>query len=215
MPSVLKAIGQSLTSTMRKVKERLVTNRLCYFAECQNLTLFQAKFRTGHSTEDQLLRLSQSISNGFQRVPMQRTVMALIDYSRTYGKVWLDVFLFKMQQMGVPTKMIQWVQARLFNRLNWMTFNGEQSKMVILKQGVPQGSVLLPILFLFYINDLLNGIAQSNRRCSCLESGLWSTTSRTELANYTEPHRGMDQAVEDGTHCQVRMLFFHHQHAQS
>ena len=79
----------SLTSTMGKVMERLVTNRLRYFAECHNLlTLFQAGFRTDRSTEDQLLRLSQSISDGFQHVPMQRTVMALIDYSRAYDKVW-------------------------------------------------------------------------------------------------------------------------------
>ena len=79
----------SLTLTMRKVMERLVTNRLRYFAECHNLLKpFQAGFRTSHSTKDQLLRLSQSICDGFQCVPMQRTVIALIDYSRAYDKVW-------------------------------------------------------------------------------------------------------------------------------
>ena len=56
----------SLTSTMGKIMERLVTNRLRYFAKFHNLlTLFQAGFHTGRSTEDQLLRLSQSISDGF------------------------------------------------------------------------------------------------------------------------------------------------------
>ena len=108
----------SLTSTMGKVMERLVTNRLRYFAECLNLlTPFQAGFRTGRSTEDQLLRLSQSISDEFQQVPMQRTVMALIDYFRAYDKVWRNALLFKLQQMGVPTKMLRWVQAWLSNRL--------------------------------------------------------------------------------------------------
>ena len=98
----------SLTSTMGKVMERLVTNRLRYFAECHNLlTPFQAGFRTGRSTEDQLRRLSQSISDGFQHVTMHRTVMALIDYSRAYDKVWRDALFFKMQQMGVPTKMLR------------------------------------------------------------------------------------------------------------
>ena len=130
--------------------ERLVTNRLRYFAECHNLlTPFQAGFRNGRSTEDQLLRHSQSISDGFQHVPMQRTVMALIDYSRAYDKVWQDALLFKMQQMGVPTKMLRWVQVWLSNRLTWVTFDGEKSKTVILKQGVPQGSVLSPLLFFF------------------------------------------------------------------
>ena len=98
----------SLTSTIGKVMERLVTNRLRYFAECHSLfTPFQAGFRTGRSTEDQLLRLSQSISDGFQHVPMQRTVMALIDYSRAYNKVWRDALLFKMQLMRVSTKMLR------------------------------------------------------------------------------------------------------------
>ena len=105
----------SLTSTMGKVMERLVTNRLRYFAECHNLlTPFQAGFRTGRSKEDQLLRLSQFISDGFQHVLMQRMVIALIDYSRAYDKVWRDALLFKMQQLGVPTMMLRWVQAWLF-----------------------------------------------------------------------------------------------------
>ena len=66
----------SLTSTMGKVMERQVTNRLHYFAECHNLfTLFQAGFRTGRSTEDQLLRSSQSISDGFQGVPIKRNTV--------------------------------------------------------------------------------------------------------------------------------------------
>ena len=108
----------SLTSTMGKVMERLVTNRLRYFAECHNLlTPFKAGFRTSSSTKDQLLRVSQFISDGFQHVTMQRTVMALIDYSRAYDKMWQNALLFKMQQMGVPTKMLRWVQAWLSNRL--------------------------------------------------------------------------------------------------
>ena len=56
--------------------------------------------------------------------------------------------------MGVSTKMIRWVQALCSNRLTWVTFDVEKSKTVILKQGVSQRSVLSPLLFLFYINDL-------------------------------------------------------------
>ena len=83
----------SLTSTMRRVMERLVINQLRYFTECQNLlTPFQAGFRTGRSTENHFLPFSKFIRDGFQHVPMRRTVMALIDYTRAYDKVGRGLF---------------------------------------------------------------------------------------------------------------------------
>ena len=103
--------------------------------------------------------------------------MALIEYSRAYDKVWRNALFFKMQQMGIPTKMLRWVQAWLSNRLTWVTFDGEKSKTVILKQGVPQGSVLSPLLFFFYINDLPNGIAQSNVSLFADDVAVWSQAS--------------------------------------
>ena len=111
--------------------------------------------------------------------------MALIDYSRAYDMVWRDALLFKMQQMGVPTKMLRWVQTWLFNRLTWVTFDGEKSKTVILKQGVPRGSVLSPLLFLFYINDLPNGIAQSNVNLFADDVAVWSQASGLLQAEQT------------------------------
>ena len=78
----------SLTSAMGKLMERLVTNRLVYILESKGLiTKNQAGFRAGRSTEDQLLRLSQMVSDGFQEKPMKRTVLALFDYSKAYDTV--------------------------------------------------------------------------------------------------------------------------------
>ena len=134
---------------------------------------FSSWIRTDRSTEDQLLRLSQSISDGFQRIPMQRMVMALIDYSRAYDKVWRNALFFKIQQMGTPTKRIRRVQTWLSNRLTWMTFDGEKSKTVNLKQGVLLGEVLSPLVF-FYINDLPNGITQSNVSLFADDVAIWS-----------------------------------------
>ena len=151
---------------------------------------------------------------------MQRTVMALIDYSRAYDKVWRDALFFKMQQMGVPTKMLRWVQAWLSNRLTWVTFDGEKSKTVILKQGVPQGSVLSPLLFLFYINDLPNGIAQSNVSLFADDVAVWIQASgllqaeqslQTSLNHIAEWSKRWKMEL-----CpEVRMLLFYRQHARS
>ena len=85
---------------------------------------------------------------------MQRTIVALIDYSRSYDKVWRDALLLRMSQKSIPSHMVQWIQAWLSNRMTWMTIDGVRSQNVTLKQGLLQGSVLLPLIFLFYIDDL-------------------------------------------------------------
>ena len=59
-----------------------------------------------------------------------------------------------MTDKGIPCQMMRWIHVWLSNRLTWVTFDGIKSKTVTLKQGVPQRSVLSPLLFLFYINDL-------------------------------------------------------------
>jgi hypothetical protein len=73
----------SLTSVVGKSMERIVASRLMHHLESRKmLTPFQAGFRRKRSTEDQLLRLSQHISDALQRAPVNRTVLALIDYSK-------------------------------------------------------------------------------------------------------------------------------------
>ena len=140
---------------------------------------------------------------------------------RANDKVWRDKLFFKMQQMGVPAKIIRWVQAWLYNRLTWVTFDGEISQTVILKQGVPQGSVLSPLLFLFYINDLPNGIAQSIVSFFVDDVAAWSQTSglqqaehslQTTLNHIAEWSKRLKMELSFQN---VRMLFSHHQHAPS
>ena len=78
----------SLTLCIAKLMERLVTNRLCHLAESQNwLCADQSGFRRLRGTEDQLIRLTQSISDGFQANPALRTILALLDFSKAYDRV--------------------------------------------------------------------------------------------------------------------------------
>ena len=145
----------SLTSVIGKGMERVITNRLRFMLEDGGLlSEDQAGFRSFRSTEDQLLRLSQTVSNGFQKSPMERTVLTLVDFSRAYDTVWRDALLLKMTELGIPVSLVSRVQAWLANRLNWVTYDGSKSDRRSFKQGVPQGSVISPLLFLIYINDL-------------------------------------------------------------
>ena len=66
----------------------------------------QTRFRRRRCTEDQVLRLFQSVSNGFQRTPSQRTVLALLDFSRAYDTVWRGEFLDRLMDAGLPRKYV-------------------------------------------------------------------------------------------------------------
>ena len=122
------------------------------------LTKCEAGLIHGRSTEDQLLRLSQHISDGCQQSSIQRYVAALIDYLRSYDKVWRDVSLMKMSYEGIRSHMVWWIQAWLSDRLTWVIFDGVRSLNATLNKGVPHGSVLSLLLFLFCIDDLVSEV---------------------------------------------------------
>lgn len=114
----------------------------------------QAGFRKLRSTEDQVLRISQSISDGFQQKKPERSVMALVDYSKAYDTVWRWRLIQVMLDKGVPRRMVQWIAGFLRNRQARVKIDGNLGKRHRLKQGVPQGPVLSPILFLFFIDGV-------------------------------------------------------------
>jgi len=147
--------------------ERLVTKRISYSLESNNLLAAeQAGFRRKRSTEDQIIRLTQHISDAFQRKPMHRTLLALFDLSKAYDTVWRDGLLYKMTRMKIDTQAVRWVQQWLANRRNYVTVNKKRSKTTTFSQGVPQGSVISPLLFLIYINDITHHITDKDTQLS-------------------------------------------------
>ena len=152
----------SLTSCIVKLLERLINNRLYFLAESKGwISDSQAGFRKQRGCEDQLIKLVHHVSDGFQtRVngKPQRTVMAMFDYSKAYDRTWKEKLLLKLCDIGVPGPMVRWIRAFLQTRTAEVCVNGTLSSRVRMKQGLPQGSVLSPILFLLYINDLAKEI---------------------------------------------------------
>ena len=122
----------------------------------------QAGFRKGRSCEDQITRVVQHISDGFNRSPFHRSVMVLLDFSKAYDTVWRERLLLTMIDTGVPMPLIQWLNGFLSNRRARVRFNGVNSGCRPMRQGLPQGSVLAPLLFLFYINTLAEILPPQN-----------------------------------------------------
>ena len=98
------------------------------------------------------MRIVQAIEDGFQ--DKKRSVLVLLDFSKAYDTVWRQKLLTSMSEKGVPTIYIKWLNEFLQDRTARVRFNGVLGKSQLMKQGVPQGSVLAPLLFLFYINNL-------------------------------------------------------------
>ena len=145
----------SLTSCVAKLLERILADRLFHIAETKNLfSKLQAGFRRNRSCEDNILRVIQKIEDGFQQKKFHRSVLALLDFSKAYNTVWREKLLDHMISLGIPLQFIRWLRAFLSDRRARVKLNNVFSNSYLFKQGLPQGSVLAPLLFLFYINDL-------------------------------------------------------------
>jgi hypothetical protein len=134
----------------------MVAKRLQHLAKsCGMLNSDQSGFRPQRSTEGQVIRLSQAISDGFQaKKPPDWTVLALLDFSKAYNKVWRADLLATMLRKGVPVLYVWWMQGFLSNRQARVCLNRAYSRSWVIREGVPQESVLAPLLFLFVINYL-------------------------------------------------------------
>ena len=81
--------------------------------------------------------------------------------SKAFDKVWHDGLIFKLQQNGIEGNLLKLFKSYLSKRRQRVVLNGMESNWGEIKAGVPQGSVLVPLLFLIYVNDLERGIKSS------------------------------------------------------
>jgi len=147
----------NLLSVIGKLLERILKIRLECFLESNNkLDPNQAGFRRGRSTVEQVGRLTQSIYDGFEEG--LRTLVVYVDFSKAYDKVWRNMLYAKMGDMDIPGCYTKWVQAMLADRRSYVNWYGSKSKKRRFDNGVPQGSVISPLLWLIYINDLATSL---------------------------------------------------------
>ena len=106
-----------------------------------------------------------------------------LDISKAFDKAWHAGLIYKLKSFGLDGNLVILLQDYLSNRYQRVVLNGQESNWEKINAGVPQGSVLGPLLFLVYINDLTNGIS-SNIKLFADYSSLFSKVRNNDNATH-------------------------------
>ena len=127
-----------------------------FFSENELISHNQLGYKPGNLCINQLLCIThdiyQSLDDGLE------TRAVFLDISKAFDKVWHEGLLFKLKQNGISGNLLNVITDFLYQRKQRVVFIGQHSSWANIQAGIPQGSILDPLFFLIYINDLSNGL---------------------------------------------------------
>ena len=147
----------SLLSNIGKVMEKIVCKKLYeYCMKYGFLTWRNAGFKRNEGTINQLVYLTNTIYQNLNEG--KDTAMVFLDASKAFDRIWHEGLLWKLENIGMCEPMCHWFKSYLNNRKICTVINGMPSDWYHTSSGVPQGSILGPLLFLIYVNDIVDKI---------------------------------------------------------
>ena len=155
----------SLLSNLDKAFERLIFKYVYnHFLENNILTSFQSGYRRGDSTVYQLSYLYNTFCQALDAGKEVRAIFC--DISKAFDRVWHAGLIHKLKSAGISGNLLSWFTNYLTGRKQRVVMSGVQSAWNFISAGVLQGSILGPLLFLLFINDIVHVIGSSIRLCA-------------------------------------------------
>ena len=171
----------SLLSTIAKVFERVVFKYLFnYFRDNFMISIWQSGFLPGTSTVTQLIEVYDQFCKAVSKGKDIRVVF--LDISKAFDRVWHEGLIYKLKGHGIRGTLLKWLMSYLKDRHQRVIINGATSEWGSVKAGVPQGSVLGPLLFLIFINDITHVIRHCKIRLFADDTCLYIEVDEPEQA---------------------------------
>ena len=145
----------SVISHLAKICEKSVQNQLLqYLMSNKFISIDQFAYLKLHSTQMCLHRLIDDILDNVNQ--KEKTALCFLDIRKCFDTINHDILLHKLKKYGIKDLELKWFASYLSERSQIVVHNGAKSDTAFLNIGVPQGTILGPILFLIYVNDLSN-----------------------------------------------------------
>ena len=143
----------SLLSSFSKVLEKIVASRLTSFLEANNiLSKWQFGFRSDHSTSHPMVHFLNKITEALNA--KKHTISIFCDLKKAFDTCNHHILFLKLKKYGIKDNELLWFKSYLTDRKQFVSIKNKSSPLLNISLGVPQGSILGPLLFLIYINDL-------------------------------------------------------------